>query len=64
MNDQFRKGAFAGSKPRDAYRVVCDGSTTMQADIDRGIVNVSVAFAPLSPAEFVVLKVQQLADGE
>lgn len=61
MNDLFRKGAFAGSKPDDAYRVRCDSSTTVQADIDRGIVNIVVSFAPLNPAEFIVLKIQQLA---
>lgn len=61
MNGLFRAGAFAGESESDAYRVVCDSSTTTQADIDRGILNVLVAFAPLKPAEFVVLRFQQLA---
>jgi phage tail sheath protein FI len=61
MHNLFRKGAFQGSSPRDAYFVRCDKETTTQADINLGIVNVVVGFAPLKPAEFVVLKLQQIA---
>lgn len=61
MHTLFRQGAFQGSKPSDAYLVKCDTETTTQADIDRGVVNVLVAFAPLKPAEFVVIQLQQLA---
>ncbi|GAA2758348.1 phage tail sheath family protein [Actinopolymorpha rutila] len=59
MQDLFRQGAFQGSTPRDAYFVRCDAETTTQYDIDRGIVNVQVGFAPLKPAEFVVIAIQQ-----
>jgi phage tail sheath protein FI len=41
--------------------VKCDGETTTQSDINKGIVNILVGFAPLKPAEFVVIKIQQLA---
>ena len=61
MHTQFRKGAFQGASPADAYLVKCDGETTTQADIDQGIVNILVGFAPLKPAEFVILRIQQLA---
>ena len=61
MQDLFRKGAFQGMTPRDAYFVKCDGETTTQEDIDHGIVNIVVGFAPLKPAEFVVITVQQIA---
>ncbi len=61
MNTLFRQGAFQGSTPADAYLVKCDSETTTQADIDRGIVNILVGFAPLKPAEFVFIKIQQLA---
>jgi uncharacterized protein len=61
MNDLFRQGAFQGSSPKDAYFVKCDKDTTTQSDINRGIVNIVVGFAPLKPAEFVVLKLQQMA---
>ena len=61
MQGLFRQGAFQGTSARDAYFVACDKSTTTQNDINLGIVNVVVGFAPLKPAEFVVLKIQQLA---
>ena len=61
MHSLYRKGAFQGRTPRDAYLVKCDGETTNQNDIDSGIVNILVAFAPLKPAEFVVIKIQQKA---
>lgn len=61
MNTLFRQGAFQGSSPREAYFVKCDSETTTQNDINRGIVNIVVGFAPLKPAEFVVIKLQQIA---
>jgi len=59
MLSQFRAGAFQGSKPDEAFFVKCDRTTTTQQDIDNGVVNVLVGFAPLKPAEFVVLKLSQ-----
>jgi hypothetical protein len=61
MQNLFRQGAFQGSTPRDAYFVKCDKETTTQNDINLGIVNIVVGFAPLKPAEFVILKIQQMA---
>lgn len=61
MNNLFRQGAFQGKTPQEAYLVRCDSSTTTQADIDLGIVNILVGFAPLKPAEFVIIQIQQLA---
>jgi phage tail sheath protein FI len=61
MLSLFRQGAFQGQSPKDAYFVQCDSTTTTQSDIDRGIVNIVVGFAPLKPAEFVVLYIQQIA---
>jgi phage tail sheath protein FI len=61
MQDLFRQGAFQGSTPNEAYLVKVDKETTTQSDINRGIVNIIVGFAPLKPAEFVFLKIQQLA---
>ena len=61
MNDQFRQGAFQGKSPNEAYFVKCDSETTTQSDINRGIVNIIVGFAPLKPAEFVIIKFQQIA---
>jgi uncharacterized protein len=61
MHGLFRQGAFQGKTPREAYLVKCDKDTTTQDDINRGIVNILVGFAPLKPAEFVFIKIQQLA---
>lgn len=61
MNNLFRQGAFQGTTPRQAYLVKCDKETTTQNDINNGIVNILVGFAPLKPAEFVFIKIQQLA---
>jgi hypothetical protein len=61
MQNLFRQGAFQGQTPRDAYFVKCDKETTTQNDINLGIVNIIVGFAPLKPAEFVIVKIQQIA---
>jgi phage tail sheath protein FI len=61
MQSLFRQGAFQGTSPRDAYFVKCDKETTTQTDINNGIVNIVVGFAPLKPTEFVILKIQQIA---
>lgn len=60
MQRLFKQGAFQGTSPRDAYFVKCDGSTTTQDDRNQGIVNIVVGFAPLLPAEFVVISIQQI----
>ena len=57
----FKQGAFQGKTPSDAFLVQCNSQTTTQADIDSGIVNIVVGFAPLSPAEFVIITIAQLA---
>lgn len=61
MQGLFRQGAFQGASPRQAYLVKCDAETTTQADIDLGVVNVLVGFAPLKPAEFVIVSLRLLA---
>lgn len=61
MHNLFRQGAFQGKTPRDAYFVKCDGETTTQTDRNLGIVNIIVGFAPLKPAEFVIVQLQQMA---
>ena len=61
MQNLFRQGAFQGKSPREAYFVKCDRETTTQNHINLGIVNIVVGFAPLKPAEFVVIQIQQMA---
>ncbi|MDQ6867028.1 MAG: phage tail sheath subtilisin-like domain-containing protein [Pseudomonadota bacterium] len=57
----FRQGAFQGKTPSEAFKVSCDSQTTTQTDINNGIVNIVVGFAPLKPAEFVIITISQLA---
>lgn len=61
MMTLFRRGAFQGGTPDQAFFVKCDSETTTQDDIDQGIVNVLIGFAPLKPAEFVIVKISQKA---
>ena len=61
MHGLFRKGAFQGTTPRQAYLVKCDSETNPQDLVDQGIVTVLVGFASLKPAEFVMVLIQQLA---
>jgi phage tail sheath protein FI len=64
MQTLFLQGAFQGSTPAQAYFVKCDSETTTQTDIDNGIVNILVGFAPLKPAEFVVIQIQQMSGSQ
>jgi phage tail sheath protein FI len=59
MQTLFRQGAFQGTTPQQAYFVKCDNTTTTPADMENGIVNIVIGFAPMHPAEFVVLTIQQ-----
>jgi phage tail sheath protein FI len=60
MHNMFRQGAFQGTSAREAFFVKCDSETTTHTDINNRIVNIFVGFAPLKPAEFVVIKLQQI----
>jgi phage tail sheath protein FI len=60
MNDLFQKGAFQGRTKQEAYFVHCDSTTTTPLDQERGIVNLIVGFAPLKPAEFLIISIQQI----
>jgi len=61
MQSLFRQGAFQGTSQSDAYFVKCDAETTTQTDRRNGIVNILVGFAPLNPAEFVIIRISQIA---
>ncbi len=61
MQGLFLQGAFQGTTPQQAYFVKCDAENNPQASIDQGVVNILVGFAPLYPAEFVVIQIQQMA---
>lgn len=61
MQGLFLQGAFQGTTPSEAYFVKCDSENNPQSSIDLGVVNILVGFAPLYPAEFVVIQIQQIA---
>lgn len=61
MDEQFRRGMFQGHRSQDAYFVRCDPGTTSQRGIEAGVVNIVVGFAPMKPAEFIVIHVRQVA---
>ncbi|MGZ5440541.1 MAG: phage tail sheath family protein [Thermoanaerobaculia bacterium] len=63
MQGLWSQGAFQGASTKDAYFVQCDSTTTTQSDIASGVVNIVVGFAPLKPAEFVLITIQQNAQG-
>jgi phage tail sheath protein FI len=60
MQSLFRQGAFPGRTPKDAYFVQCDRTTITQDDLDQGVVNVIIGLAPLKPAEFIIIRIQQM----
>jgi uncharacterized protein len=62
LSNLWRQGGFLGSKPEQAYFVKCDGTTMTQSDIDNGRVNIQIGFAPVRPAEFIILNIALLAD--
>ncbi len=55
MNGLFRQGAFQGNKPKDAYFVQCDEQSTRLAKLKQGLVTLQIGFAPMRPAEFVIV---------
>lgn len=59
LADLYRQGAFFGDKPDSAYFVRCDATTTTPADQSAGVVNIEIGFAPVRPAEFVILTIRQ-----
>jgi phage tail sheath protein FI len=61
MHMLFTQGAFQGTTPSQAYFVKCDSTTTTPADMANGVINIVIGFAPIKPAEFVILTIQQIA---
>ncbi len=58
----WQQGALMGNKPEQAFFVKCDATTTTQIDIANGRVNIVIGFAPLKPAEFVIITISQFAN--
>ncbi|WP_295213450.1 phage tail sheath C-terminal domain-containing protein [uncultured Chryseobacterium sp.] len=57
LNQQWRDGALAGSKPEEAYYVSVGLNKTMSAqDILEGRMIIEVGMAAVRPAEFIILR--------
>lgn len=61
LQSLFRQGAIQGQKSQEAYFVKCGRDTISASDQTAGIVNIMIGFAPLKPAEFMILNIQQKA---
>ena len=59
MMGEFRKGALAGVTPEEAFDVKCDADLNPPSEVNAGRVNMEIAFAPLKPAEFVIIRISQ-----
>jgi phage tail sheath protein FI len=57
MLQLWRQGALPASKPQEAFFVRCDATTTTQTDIDNGMVHLQIGFAPIRPAEFLIIMI-------
>jgi hypothetical protein len=60
LHGMFLEGALAGATPEQAYFVKCDADNNLSESMASGIVNITVGFAPLYPAEFVIIQIQQM----
>ena len=59
MMGEFRQGALAGTTPQQAFAVKCDADLNPDSEVNAGRVNMEVKFAPLKPAEFVIIRISQ-----
>lgn len=60
LTQQLQVGALGGSTPADSFKVVCDDTNNQPQTAQAGIVNVDVAVALLSPAEFINITLSQM----
>jgi phage tail sheath protein FI len=59
LTSMFNAQMFAGATPEEAFFVVVDQSNNTPQDIENGVVNIDVGIAPLKPAEFILIRIQQ-----
>ncbi|MDT4904080.1 MAG: uncharacterized protein QOH52_2096 [Pseudonocardiales bacterium] len=59
----WRDGALFGRTPAQAFFVKCDEENNPPENRDAGILTVEIGIAPVKPAEFVVFRISQFADG-
>ncbi|GGS37618.1 phage tail sheath family protein [Actinokineospora fastidiosa] len=59
----WRDGALFGKSPAEAFFVKCDEENNPPENRDAGILTVEIGIAPVKPAEFVVFRISQFAEG-
>jgi phage tail sheath protein FI len=59
----YRSGALFGQTAQEAFFVKCDAENNPPENRDLGILTVEIGIAPVKPAEFVVFRISQFADG-
>ncbi|MFD7084612.1 phage tail sheath subtilisin-like domain-containing protein [Streptomyces sp. NPDC059918] len=59
----WRDGALFGRTPDDAFYVKCDEENNPPEAREQGILTVEIGVAAVKPAEFVVFRISQFADG-
>ena len=60
----FTQGALKGKTPEEAFYVRCDATTNPPENIDLGIVTIEIGIAPVKPAEFIQINIQQKLETE
>lgn len=63
MHGLFLRRALQGRRPQESYFVRCDETTMSPQDLEQGVLVVQVGFAPLRPAEFVIIMIRQSRGG-
>jgi phage tail sheath protein FI len=59
----WRDGALFGNQPSQAFYVKCDEENNPAESRDAGLLVVEIGVAPVKPAEFVVFRISQYAEG-
>lgn len=59
LTNLMQLGVLGGVTPDQTFSVICDGTNNPPASANAGIVNVTVAVALVSPAEFIIINISQ-----
>ena len=60
----WKNEALVGATPEEAFYVICDKTNNTQETIDQGILNIDIGMAPVKPAEFINITIQQALASE
>jgi phage tail sheath protein FI len=59
----WRDGALFGRTPAEAFYVRCNEENNPPENRDAGMLTVEIGIAPVKPAEFVIFRISQFAEG-